>query len=69
LVANSADGSMHYVMDWRHAAEVLVVGEGRYTELKNIWIWTKTNGCRRLSPATEAHAVQAGTLGQSEGPA
>jgi DNA modification methylase len=45
LVANSADGSLHYVcMDWRHAAEVLAAKEGRYADLKNICVWAKTNG-------------------------
>lgn len=41
----SRDGSLHYVcMDWRHAEELLTVGRGVYTELKNICVWAKDNG-------------------------
>ena len=41
----SLDGSIHYVfMDWRHMFEVLVAGEGVYSETKNVCVWNKTNG-------------------------
>jgi hypothetical protein len=45
LADSSADGSIHYIcMDWRHMREVLDAAEGRYSELKNLCVWTKTNG-------------------------
>ncbi len=45
LVNFSADGSIHYqCMDWRHMAEVLKAGEAAYSELKNLCVWSKTNG-------------------------
>ncbi|MEM6857916.1 MAG: DNA methyltransferase [Pseudomonadota bacterium] len=45
LASNSADGSIHYVcMDWRHMSEVIGAGETAYDELKNLCVWTKTNG-------------------------
>ena len=45
LAQFSSDGSIHFqCMDWRHAAEILAAGEAAYTELKNICVWTKTNG-------------------------
>lgn len=45
LVANSVDGSIHFVaMDWRHMAEILAAGEGVYAELKNLIVWAKDNG-------------------------
>ena len=45
LVANSADGSIHFIcMDWRHMAEMLEAGEGVYAELKNLIVWAKDNG-------------------------
>jgi DNA modification methylase len=31
-------------MDWRHIGEVLAAAEGQYSELKNLCVWTKTNG-------------------------
>lgn len=41
----SADGSLHYVfMDWRHIGDLLEVGRGLYSELKNICVWNKDNG-------------------------
>lgn len=41
----SMDGSLHYVfMDWRHIGELLEVGRGLYSELKNICVWNKDNG-------------------------
>ena len=43
LVANSVDGSLHYIcMDWRHMREMLDAGDV-YTELKNLCVWSKTN--------------------------
>jgi hypothetical protein len=45
LVDHSVDGSIHYIcMDWRHLREVLDAADGRYTELKNLCVWAKTNG-------------------------
>ncbi|MEM9717097.1 MAG: site-specific DNA-methyltransferase, partial [Pseudomonadota bacterium] len=45
LVAYSADGSMHFqCMDWRHLGEMLRAGRDTYDELKNLCVWTKTNG-------------------------
>ncbi|MEQ1803730.1 MAG: DNA methyltransferase [Gammaproteobacteria bacterium] len=44
LVAVSDDGAIHFVcMDWRHMGEVLTAGTA-YRELKNLCVWTKTNG-------------------------
>jgi DNA modification methylase len=45
LAAVSADGAIHFVcMDWRHMDELLAAGRAAYTELKNLCVWTKTNG-------------------------
>ena len=45
LVAYSRSGSVHYVcMDWRHMGELLTAGEGAYTDLLNLCVWTKNNG-------------------------
>ncbi len=45
LVAASADGAIHFVcMDWRHMGEVLAAASGTYAELKNLCVWSKTNG-------------------------
>ena len=36
---------IHFIaMDWRHMAEVLAAGSDTYTELKNLCVWSKTNG-------------------------
>lgn len=41
----SCDGAIHFIcMDWRHMGDVLAAGQGVYTELKNLCVWTKTNG-------------------------
>lgn len=41
----SVDGAIHFIaMDWRHMAEVLAAGRGTYAELKNLCVWSKTNG-------------------------
>ena len=45
MATYSADGSVHFVcMDWRHGAELQAAADGIYSELKNICVWTKTNG-------------------------
>ena len=45
LAANSVDGSIHFqCMDFRHLREILTAGSSGYTELKNLCVWTKTNG-------------------------
>ncbi|WP_109354752.1 DNA methyltransferase [Sphingorhabdus sp. EL138] len=45
VAAASIDGSIHYVcMDWRHMTELLSAGSTSYDELKNLCVWTKTNG-------------------------
>ena len=45
LAEHSRDGSIHYVcMDWRHLGEVLAAGQSVYSELKNLCVWSKTNG-------------------------
>ena len=45
MVSHSASGSMHYVcMDWRHIGEMMTAGEGAFTELKNLCVWTKPTG-------------------------
>ena len=45
LAQASTDGSIHFVaMDWRHMAEVLEAGRNTYSELKNLCVWSKTNG-------------------------
>lgn len=39
------DGAIAFpCMDWRHLREVIAAGEGVFTELKNICVWSKTNG-------------------------
>lgn len=44
-IKSSTDGSLHYVfMDWRHIGDLLQIGRGLYTELKNICVWNKDNG-------------------------
>ena len=45
LAASSSDGAIHYVaMDWRHMREVLEAADGVYSALKNLCVWSKTNG-------------------------
>lgn len=45
LTSYSTDGSIHFVcMDWRHMGEVLEAGNSQFAELKNLCVWTKTNG-------------------------
>ena len=41
----ASDGAIHFVcMDWRHLFELLTAGRSVYSELKNLCVWTKTNG-------------------------
>jgi DNA modification methylase len=41
----STNGSIHFVcMDWRHMGETLDAARDAYHELKNLCVWTKTNG-------------------------
>ena len=45
LAAFSADGAIHFqCMDWRHMGEMLRAGKTAYSELKNLCVWSKTNG-------------------------
>lgn len=45
LAAFSTDGSLHFqCMNWRHMGEILKAGNIAYDELKNLCVWTKTNG-------------------------
>jgi DNA modification methylase len=45
LVSFSTNGSIHFVcMDWRHMDELLDAARDAYSELKNLCVWTKTNG-------------------------
>ena len=45
MAAHSREGAIHYIfMDWRHLFELLTAGRSVYSELKNICVWTKTNG-------------------------
>ena len=41
----STDGAIHFIcMDWRHMTELLAAGGKTYSELKNLCVWSKTNG-------------------------
>ena len=45
LADHTSDGSLHHIcMDWRHAWEMLTAGRTVYWALKNICVWSKTNG-------------------------
>ncbi len=45
LAAAASDGAIHFVaMDWRHMREVLDAADGIYSALKNLCVWSKTNG-------------------------
>jgi DNA modification methylase len=45
MAAYSVDGAIHYVcMDWRHMTEIRTAGRSIYSELKNLCVWSKTNG-------------------------
>src|SRR5207245_6145385 len=44
LARFSRDGALHFIcMDWRHMGELLAAGMRAYTELKNLYVWTKDN--------------------------
>ena len=43
MIAHSKLGSLHYIcMDWRHQLNLLNAGADRYSELKNVCVWTKS---------------------------
>jgi DNA modification methylase len=45
LVRFSEDGSIHFVcMDWRHMGELLEAAGSQCLAMKNLCVWTKTNG-------------------------
>lgn len=45
MIRASRRGAVHFqCIDWRHAKEMISAGEAVYSELKNICVWTKTNG-------------------------
>jgi len=45
MAAHSRDGAIHFAcIDWRHIFELLTAGLSIYRELKNICVWTKSNG-------------------------
>lgn len=45
MKAHSKPGSLHFAcMDWRHIGEMIAAGEGIFTELKNLCVWTKPAG-------------------------
>ena len=45
IAAHSREGAIAFVcMDWRHLFGLLTVGRRVYSELKNLCVWTKTNG-------------------------
>jgi hypothetical protein len=45
LAAVADDGAIHFIaMDWRHMREVVDAADGVYSALKNLCVWSKTNG-------------------------
>ena len=45
LAANAVNGAIHFIcMDWRHIGEVEAGAKTAYDELKNVCVWSKTNG-------------------------
>ena len=41
----TSDGSIHFIcIDWRHIRELLDAAAKPYRELKNLCVWSKTNG-------------------------
>ena len=45
LAANAVNGAIHFIcMDWRHMTEVFAAAKAPYSELKNLCVWSKTNG-------------------------
>lgn len=54
----SKDGSLHYhFVDWRHLRTFLNVGHRYYDELKNICVWSKSNGGGMGSMYRSAHEM------------
>jgi hypothetical protein len=42
--AHSRDGAIAFVcMDWRHVGELLAAEQAIFSELKNIYVWNKSN--------------------------
>ncbi len=45
LAVHAVDGAIQFIcMDWRHVREVLDASNGTFSELKNLCVWSKTNG-------------------------
>ncbi|MFV0369971.1 MAG: site-specific DNA-methyltransferase [Hyphomicrobiaceae bacterium] len=45
LAVHAVDGAIQFIcMDWRHMREVLDASNGAFSELKNLCVWSKTNG-------------------------
>ena len=45
LAVHAVDGAIQFIcMDWRHMREVLDASNGTFSELKNLCVWSKTNG-------------------------
>ncbi|CDE62109.1 dNA modification methylase [Fusobacterium sp. CAG:439] len=54
----SKDGSLHcHFVDWRHLRTFLNVGQRYYDELKNICVWSKSNGGGMGSMYRSAHEM------------
>jgi hypothetical protein len=65
LARRSVEGSLHFIyMDWRHMGELLAAGREAYTELKNLWVWTKDNGdwCSSSSTGTRRIATTSSSV-------
>ncbi len=45
LAVHTVEGAIQFIcMDWRHMREVLDASNGTFSELKNLCVWSKTNG-------------------------
>jgi len=45
ISAVSIDGAIHFVcMDWRHISEIITAAKPVYSEMKNLCVWSKSNG-------------------------
>jgi DNA modification methylase len=45
LANHASDGAIHFIcMDWRHMREVQEAAASAFSELKNLCVWSKTNG-------------------------
>ena len=45
LAEHAVDGAIHFVcIDWRHIGEALAAGKHTFDALKNVCVWSKTNG-------------------------